>query len=59
MPDAKRVKYETGGQLHAGKAAPFTYYGKVRYRSHSGANPMSIIFKLTEDHVLKFSNDPA
>jgi SOS-response transcriptional repressor LexA len=46
-------------KLNAGKAAPFTYYGKVRYRSHSGANPMSIIFKLTEDHVLKFSNDPA
>ena len=45
-------------KLHAGKAAPFTYYGKVRYLSHSGANPMSIIFGLTENHALKFNNDP-
>lgn len=30
----------------AGKAAPFTYHGPVRYRSHSGSAPMSVVFEL-------------
>ncbi len=30
----------------AGKAAPFTYHGPVRYRRHSGSAPMSVVFEL-------------
>lgn len=31
-------------KLAAGKAAPFVYQGKVVYRSHEGAGPMSVTF---------------
>jgi hypothetical protein len=30
----------------AGKAVPFIYHGPVRYRSHSGSKPMSVVFEL-------------
>nr|WP_315237293.1 DUF3427 domain-containing protein [uncultured Limnohabitans sp.] len=33
-------------KLAAGKAAPFTYHGCVRYQSHQGSRPMSIVFGL-------------
>jgi len=33
-------------KLAAGKAAPFTYHGRVRYQSHQGSRPMSIVFGL-------------
>ncbi|MDB5758363.1 MAG: hsdR, partial [Burkholderia sp.] len=33
-------------KLNAGKAAPFTYHGKATYLSHSGSNPMSVIFRI-------------
>ena len=33
-------------KLAAGKAAPFTYHGRVLYESHQGSQPMSVIFKL-------------
>jgi hypothetical protein len=35
-------------KLENGKAAPFTYYGPVRYRSHTGSAPMSVVFDLIE-----------
>jgi hypothetical protein len=31
----------------AGKAAPFTYHGRVLYQSHQGSQPMSVVFGLT------------
>lgn len=34
-------------KLAAGKAAPFTYHGQVRYQSHQGSRPMSIVLGLT------------
>ncbi len=33
-------------RLEAKKAAPFIYYGKVRYQSHSGSAPISVVFKV-------------
>jgi hypothetical protein len=33
-------------KLQAGKAAPFVYFGKVRYQSHTGSAPMSVIFEV-------------
>jgi len=30
------------------KAAPFTYYGKLEYLSHTGSKPMSVLFKLLD-----------
>jgi len=33
-------------RLENGKAAPFLYHGPVRYRSHSGSAPMSLIFEV-------------
>jgi len=33
-------------KLSGGKAAPFVYHGKVRYQSHSGSGPMSVIFEV-------------
>ncbi|MNG16687.1 hypothetical protein D3C84_1006240 [compost metagenome] len=33
-------------KVENGKGAPFTYHGKVRYRSHSGSGPMSVVFGL-------------
>ncbi len=33
-------------KLEAGKAAPFVYHGKARYRSHEGSSPMSVTFDL-------------
>lgn len=33
-------------KLAGGKAAPFVYHGKVRYRSHTGSEPMSVVFDL-------------
>jgi superfamily II DNA or RNA helicase/HKD family nuclease/SOS-response transcriptional repressor LexA len=33
-------------KLSGGKAAPFVYHGKVRYRTHSGSGPMSVIFEV-------------
>jgi hypothetical protein len=33
-------------KLAAGKAAPFVYHGRVRYRSHTGSAPMSVVFEL-------------
>jgi superfamily II DNA or RNA helicase/HKD family nuclease len=35
-----------GSKLENGKGAPFVYHGKVRYDSHSGSSPMSVILKL-------------
>jgi len=33
-------------KLENGKAAPFRYYGQVKYQSHSGSRPMSVRFEL-------------
>lgn len=33
-------------KLENGKAAPFKYFGLVRYQSHSGSKPMSVRFEL-------------
>ena len=33
-------------KLANGKGAPFVYYGKVQYKSHTGSNPMSVTFDL-------------
>lgn len=33
-------------KLAGGKAAPFTYYGRVRYVRHYGSAPMSVIWRL-------------
>jgi SOS-response transcriptional repressor LexA len=33
-------------KLSAGKGAPFCYHGKVRYQSHTGSGPMSVILEL-------------
>ncbi|MCV2366966.1 DUF3427 domain-containing protein [Roseateles oligotrophus] len=33
-------------KLSGGKAAPFVYFGKVRYQSHEGSSPMSVTFSL-------------
>ena len=33
-------------KLSGGKAAPFTYHGKVRYQAHEGSNPMNVTFGL-------------
>ena len=33
-------------KLEAGKAAPFIYYGQVRYQSHSGSAPISVVFRI-------------
>jgi superfamily II DNA or RNA helicase/SAM-dependent methyltransferase len=33
-------------KLSGGKAAPFVYHGKVRYQSHTGSGPMSVIFEV-------------
>ncbi|SEI71617.1 protein of unknown function [Azotobacter beijerinckii] len=33
-------------KLENGKAAPFVYHGPVRYRSHSGSGPMSVVFEV-------------
>lgn len=35
-------------KLENGKGAPFVYHGKVQYQSHTGSNPMSVVFKLTD-----------
>lgn len=37
-----------GNKLESGKAAPFTYHGRVRYLEHSGSQPMSIDFQLMD-----------
>lgn len=36
-------------KLAAGKGAPFVYYGRVRYESHQGSRPMSVVFRLDSD----------
>lgn len=36
-------------KLASGKAAPFRYFGQVRYQSHQGSGPMSIIWELAGD----------
>jgi hypothetical protein len=33
-------------KLAVGKAAPFTFHGRVRYQSHQGSRPVSIVFGL-------------
>lgn len=33
-------------KLENGKAAPFVYHGPVRYRSHNGSGPMSVVFEV-------------
>lgn len=35
-------------RLEHGKAAPFTYHGRVRYLKHTGSQPMSIDFELLD-----------
>jgi len=35
-------------KLELGKAAPFTYHGRVRYQAHIGSQPMSIDFELID-----------
>ena len=56
-PDSKRgreiIEHEKRGlalhlfvrdaRLSGGKAAPFTYFGKVRYRTHTGSAPMNVV----------------
>lgn len=34
------------GKLAGGKAAPFVYHGRVIYKSHQGAGPMSVVFNV-------------
>jgi len=36
-------------KLRNGKSAPFTYYGPVEYKSHTGSAPMSVLFGLISD----------
>lgn len=36
------------GKLRGKKAAPFTYFGEVDYREHSGSGPMSVIFDVPD-----------
>jgi hypothetical protein len=38
-------------KLAAGKAAPFTYHGRVDYVSHQGSQPMSVILRLVDPLV--------
>lgn len=59
-PDSKRgqeiIHHEARGiaihlfvrdeKLAGGKAAPFTYYGRVTYRSHQRSEPMSVVFNV-------------
>jgi len=33
-------------KLESGKAAPFVYFGQVRYQSHSGSAPMSMVLEV-------------
>ena len=33
-------------KLAAGKAAPFTYHGRVVYQSHQGSQPMGAVLRL-------------
>ncbi len=33
-------------KLAAGKAAPFTYHGRLLFESHQGSQPMNVIFQL-------------
>lgn len=33
-------------KLESGKGAPFVYHGPVTYQSHTGSNPMSVVFKI-------------
>lgn len=33
-------------KLENGKGAPFVYQGPVRYLSHTGSSPMSVVFEL-------------
>ena len=33
-------------KLQAGKAAPFVYFGKARYQSHTGSAPMSVVLEV-------------
>ena len=42
---ANKVKRE----IAEGKAAPFTYHGRVVYESHQGSQPMSVVFGLRVD----------
>ncbi|WP_082551810.1 DUF3427 domain-containing protein [Massilia sp. Root351] len=35
-------------KLENGKGAPFVYYGAVRYKSHAGSGPMTVIFEVGE-----------
>ena len=35
-------------KLAGGKAAPFVYHGRVTYRSHTGSQPMSVLFDLQD-----------
>ena len=35
-------------KLAAGKAAPFTYHGRVLYESHQGSQPMSVVLRLQD-----------
>ena len=35
-------------KLHGGKAAPFVYFGKVQYCSHTGSAPMSVVLELMD-----------
>ena len=59
-PESKRgrelIEHETKGiaihlfvrenKLAGGKAARFAYHGRVRYASHEGASPMSVVFEV-------------
>ncbi|MBP5989427.1 MAG: DUF3427 domain-containing protein [Piscinibacter sp.] len=59
-PDSKRgqeiIQHQARGitihlfvrdeKLAGGKAAPFTYFGRVTYRSHQGSEPMSVVFSV-------------
>jgi superfamily II DNA or RNA helicase/HKD family nuclease len=59
-PDSKKgkdiIEHEKNGvaihlfvreaKLEKGKGAPFVYHGEVRYQSHTGSSPMSVVLSL-------------
>jgi len=47
--DGTRVHLFTReSKLANGKGAPFVYHGAVRYKSHTGSSPMSVVFELED-----------
>lgn len=46
-------------KLQAGRAAPFVYHGKVRYRSHEGSAPLNVVFDVPGGRHAVCSDAPA